>query len=94
MSVIIFASPFDIGIVFFGMVDHAHIIDVSINFSIGEISSKMRISERIIVREWHLAYVVAINEWFLRLMGWGISSSHLNKINYNKDSFNLHSFIN
>lgn len=47
--VIIFASPFEIGVLLSGMIDHTHFVDVSVHFAIREVSAKMRVFEGIVV---------------------------------------------
>ena len=77
---VVFAPPFYVGVLLSGVIEHAHFLDVSVDFAVGEISSEVGVFEWVVVGQGHLADVVAIYEGFFRLVDRGVPSSHSIKL--------------
>ena len=82
MFVVVFASPFEVGVLFFGVVLESELVEVGVDLAVGEVAFEVGVLEGVVVGEGHLADVVVVYEGFLGHC-WlrQIASSHSIKLN-------------
>ena len=62
MFVIVFTSPFEVGILFFGVVLETKLSDVGADLAVGEVAFEVGVLEGVVIGKGHLADVVVVYE--------------------------------
>ena len=81
MFVVVFTSSLDVRILLAGRVLQAHLVDMLGNLAVVEVVLEVRVRQRVVVRQRHLADVVVGHKRFLRLRrGQIVASTHSIKL--------------
>ena len=65
MLVEVLTPALNVGVFLFGAIDESHLVDMGVDLLAGEVALEMRVLERVVVRQGHLAHMVVVYEWLL-----------------------------